>query len=148
MIERKAAAVQDILEGRSWPGVVDWTGRLSLAQLAALLQQANVFVGADSGPAHLAAAVSAPVVALFSGTNLAEQWRPWGEHVSVVRQAVACGPCHRSMCPLADHPCMQGLLPSAALAAIVPRLNTSGPARQGGEAPQPLSTAAAVTLVS
>jgi lipopolysaccharide heptosyltransferase II len=92
-------------------GVVDWTGRLSLVQLAAILEKADLFVGADSGPAHLAAAVGTPVVVLFSGTNNWRQWQPCGRQVKVVRHRVACSPCHREECPLAEHPCMTALQP-------------------------------------
>jgi lipopolysaccharide heptosyltransferase II len=97
--------------------VADWTGQLSLDELAALLERADVFVGADSGPAHLAAAVGTPVVALFSGTNQPAQWQPRGSRVVVVRQPVACGPCHRQRCACGDHPCMSGLEPATVLTA-------------------------------
>jgi len=105
--DRTVAA--EILGGRAWPGVADWTGRLSVVELAALLEQADLLVGADSGPACLAAAVGTPVVVLFSGTNSPRQWQPCGEQVVLIRLAVGCSPCHRQRCPRADHPCM-GLL--------------------------------------
>jgi lipopolysaccharide heptosyltransferase II len=107
-----------ILEGRTWPGVVDWTGRLGIVELAAMLEHATVLVGADSGPAHLAAAVGTPVVALFSGTNHAAQWQPRGERVAVLRHAVGCSPCHRERCPRPEHPCMSGLRPETVAAAV------------------------------
>ena len=100
------------------PGVVDATGRLRVVELAALLEQADVFAGADSGPAHLAAAAGTPTVVLFSGTNRLRQWRPWGGHVRVVRHAVQCSPCHRRSCPWRDHPCMRGIRPEDVAEAI------------------------------
>ena len=103
---------QRILGAEAWPRVVDTTGRLSIAELAGVLHQAELMVGADSGPAHLAAAVGTPVVCLFSGTNSARQWQPWGPQVTVLRQPVACSPCHRDVCPRPDHPCMGGLAPA------------------------------------
>lgn len=96
----------------------NWTGELSLPQLAALCAQATLFIGADSGPAHLAAAVGAPVLALFSGANLAEQWRPTGQRVAILRHPVACGPCHRQECPWSDHPCMSGISPAQVLSTV------------------------------
>lgn len=107
-----------IIGPRAWPGVHDWTGLFSVVRLAALLERATVVIGADSGPAHLAAAVGAPVVALFSGTNDSMQWRPYGPRVTVVRQPVSCAPCHRETCPLADHPCMTDLRPVDVLRAV------------------------------
>lgn len=109
---------REVLGEKPWPGVADWTGRLSVMELAALLQKADVFVGADSGPAHLAAAVSTPVVVLFSGTNNPRQWRPHGRQVAVVRHPVECSPCHRERCPVVGHPCLDGVRPDRVLAEI------------------------------
>lgn len=89
----------------------DWTGRLALPETAALLERADLFIGSDSGPAHLAASAGTPAVILFSGTNRPGQWRPWSRRALVLRQKVACRPCHHKSCPLADHPCMAGLAP-------------------------------------
>ena len=89
----------------------NWTGRFALAETAALLERADLFIGPDSGPAHLAACAGVPSIVLFSGTNRAGQWRPWSRRSLVVRHRVPCGPCHRKICPLADHPCMTGLAP-------------------------------------
>jgi ADP-heptose:LPS heptosyltransferase len=107
--QRDRYRAAQILEYRNWPGVADATGRLALVETAALLENCDAFVGCDSGPAHLAAAVDAPAIVLFSGTNHLDQWRPWGRRVSVLRHAVACSPCHSETCPLAAHPCMKGL---------------------------------------
>lgn len=107
------------LAGRlSVDDVFDWTGQLRFVELAALLEQADLFVGADSGPAHLASAVNTAAVVLFSGTNDSRQWRPWGSRIAVVRQEVACSPCHRTECFWADHPCMQHLAVSAVMREI------------------------------
>jgi lipopolysaccharide heptosyltransferase II len=100
----------------------DWTGLFDLKQLTALVERAAVFVGADSGPAHLAAAVGTPVVALFSGTNDPRQWSPWGPQVTVLRHETSCSPCHRTECPLAGHPCMSGLVPERVLEAVRSKL--------------------------
>jgi len=89
----------------------DWTGRLSVPQTAAFLERADLFVGSDSGPAHLAACAGIASVILFSGTNQHAQWRPWSRRSLVLREHVACHPCHQKTCPLVDHPCMTGLKP-------------------------------------
>jgi heptosyltransferase-2 len=93
------------------PNLRDWTGRLALTETAALLERADLFVGADSGPAHLAACAGVLSVVLFSGTNRPRQWRPWSRRSLVLRHRVACQPCHCKSCPLADHPCLSGLSP-------------------------------------
>jgi lipopolysaccharide heptosyltransferase II len=107
-----------ITQDQFWPGLMDWTGRLTIDQLAALLRRADVVIGNDSGPAHLAAAVETETVVLFSGTNDPALWRPWGERVQVLRNAVTCSPCYRTKCPLADHPCLRGLTPETVIDAL------------------------------
>lgn len=87
----------------------DWAGRLAVTETAALLERADLFIGADSGPAHLAACAGVASVILFSGTNLRRQWRPWSRRSLVLRHRVPCGPCHVKVCPLAGHDCMSGL---------------------------------------
>lgn len=87
----------------------DLTGRLSVTQTTALLERADLFIGADSGPSHLAASAGTPSVILFSGTNRMAQWRPWSRRSLVIRERVNCSPCHRKICPLASHPCMAGI---------------------------------------
>ena len=89
----------------------DWTGRLPLGETVALLERVDLFLGSDSGPAHLAASAAVPSVILFSGTNRPGQWRPWSRRALVLRHRVACRPCHHKVCPLADHPCMAGITP-------------------------------------
>jgi ADP-heptose:LPS heptosyltransferase len=116
--ENDLATARSILGPHGMPHVDNRVGSASLIETAALIERAALFVGCDSGPAHLAAAVGTPVVALFSGTNDARQWRPWGRRVEVVRNVVPCAPCHRELCPLADHPCMRGLSPAMVLAAV------------------------------
>jgi heptosyltransferase-2 len=93
------------------PRLRDWTGRMTVPQTTAFLERADLFVGADSGPSHLAACAGTPSVVLFSGTNRVGQWRPWSRRSLVLHHDVPCRPCHHKVCPLADHPCMAGLDP-------------------------------------
>ncbi len=51
---------------------------LSLKELVALLEMARVFVGNDSGPMHIAAALGRPVVAVW-GSSDTTVWHPWTE---------------------------------------------------------------------
>jgi ADP-heptose:LPS heptosyltransferase len=56
---------------------------LSILDLAHELSASELFIGHDSGPTHLAAALGVPTVALFGPTD-SMIWRPLGEHVQVV----------------------------------------------------------------
>jgi len=119
------AIAERITERQYWPNVMDWTGQISVDQLAALAARAAVFVGADSGPAHVAAAAGAKVLALFSGTNDTAQWRPHGDGVISLTNSVPCAPCHLAKCPFSTHPCMSGLAPSTVVAALAAMLGVS-----------------------
>lgn len=112
------AVARSVTGELKWPHIADFTGRLTLREAAAVIELADVFVGADSGPAHLAASVGTPAVVLFSGTNHVNEWRPWGERVKVVKHHVPCSPCHRQNCPWSDHPCMRRIGPVEVVDAI------------------------------
>ena len=66
------------------PDVHDLVGALSLAQFVALARRSRLFVGGETGPMHVAAAVGTPVVALFGPAEPARV-RPWGEGHRVLR---------------------------------------------------------------
>ncbi len=72
---------------------VNLVGRLTLRQLAALLQRARVLISNDSGPMHLAAAVGTRTIALFGFTHPAtgpRRWGPWGSgHAVIARPSLA-----------------------------------------------------------
>jgi ADP-heptose:LPS heptosyltransferase len=70
------------------PGAIDLCGRLSLAEAAACLAHAALFVGNDSGLMHLAAAAGTPTLGLFGPTPSAE-YAPAGRCTAI---AVARGP--------------------------------------------------------
>lgn len=68
-------------------------GQLSLKELAALTARARLFIGVDSAPMHIAAAMGTPTVALF-GPSGDKEWGPWGvAHRIVASDAHPCRPC-------------------------------------------------------
>jgi heptosyltransferase-3 len=73
--------------------IVDLVGRLTLTELAALTARARVFVGVDSAPMHIAAAMGTPALALF-GPSGEHEWGPWMvAHRVVTSRAHPCRPC-------------------------------------------------------
>lgn len=72
--EMEKKAIADILTHCQSPAI-DVSGRLSLLASAALIEGADLLVGIDSGPSHLAAALKVPQVTLFGPTN-PFHWRP------------------------------------------------------------------------
>jgi ADP-heptose:LPS heptosyltransferase len=115
-------ALTSLVAGGSRPGVVDLGGRVDLGGLAEVLAGAVVVVVGNTGPAHLAAAVGTPVVSLFSPVVPAARWRPWGvPQVLLGDQDAACAGSRARVCPVAGHPCLDGV-PVAEVVAAVERL--------------------------
>lgn len=84
------------------PPAVIATG-LDLRQLIALLSQARLFVGHDTGPTHVAAAAGCPVVEIF-GSSSPVYWRPWATSSRVVLNAFPCRPCRGDRCYAFEQP--------------------------------------------
>ena len=79
-------------------GVINLAGQLSLPELAALTARAKGFVGVDSAPMHIAAAMQTPAVALF-GPSGEIRWRPWMVlHRVVASDVHPCRPCGNDGC--------------------------------------------------
>jgi predicted lipopolysaccharide heptosyltransferase III len=77
---------------------------LSLPEVTALASRAHLFVGNDSGIAHIAAAAGAPCVVIFGSSNVAH-WRPWTTNANeVVREEMPCQPCHGYFCAEFERP--------------------------------------------
>ncbi|CAI1132026.1 Lipopolysaccharide core heptosyltransferase rfaQ [Serratia quinivorans] len=73
----EAAMISAIMAGCLSPQrVVNLAGRLDLPELAVLIDRARLFIGVDSVPMHMAAALKTPSVVLFGPSNRA-QWAPW-----------------------------------------------------------------------
>ena len=71
---------------------------LSLPEVTALAARARLFVGNDSGIAHIASAVRTPSVVVFGSSNVAH-WRPWTDApAEVVRKEMPCAPCAGYTC--------------------------------------------------
>ncbi len=72
---------------------------LSLKGFYALARRANVYVGGDTGPTHLAVAAGAPVVGLFGPTEWWRNGSPRSADICVERNDINCRTdCHRRAC--------------------------------------------------
>jgi lipopolysaccharide heptosyltransferase II len=95
-------------------------GEFDLSELRALVDRAAVYIGGDSGPLHVAATTTTPIVALL-GPTLPERSMPWrdprwfAEAVDVGR--LPCRPCHQRRCEPGDFRCLTGITPERVLAA-------------------------------
>lgn len=104
------AAEAEILEKA--PGTLSFVGALDLAGTAELIRRAAVFVGPDSGPMHIAAAVGTPIVAWFGPTVPANfaPWKPAGG-ARIIEKALDCRPCRQRTCVHGDFRCLQLISP-------------------------------------
>ena len=80
---------------------INFAGKTTLRELAALYEKAALVISTDTGPMHLAAAVGTPVVALFGPTA---SWRtgPYGTGHQVITAELECSPCFKRRCETTD----------------------------------------------
>lgn len=118
-----------VMAAMKYPAL-DLSGQTTLGQLAAVLERCALYLGADSGVMHIAAAVGIPVVAIFGPSNHTA-FRPWSPNgrALVVRSAPLCSPCSyvgtgvglREGC--AARTCIRMVTPEQILAAADTLLN-------------------------
>ena len=92
---------------------------LSLPEVTALSSRAHLFVGNDSGIAHIAAATGTPCVVIFGSSNR-NHWRPWTRQPNeIVFEEMPCQPCHGYFCAEFEKPeCILRVPVERALAGI------------------------------
>ena len=145
---RFAEAVRRLGRVRGLPAVVVWAGdaerraaqeivtaagedcRVLLApptdlrELATLVRHAALFLGCDSGPAHLAAALNVPCVSVFGPTDPARNG-PYGPRSAAVEldRRLDCQPCWRRTCSRGDFACMERLDAGRVVEACLAKLD-------------------------
>ncbi len=94
---------------------ISFAGKLSLGELFPLLVRSAVFLGNDSGPMHMAAAMGTPVVAMFSYAD-EHKWGPRADHFVVLRGQDVCTPCIKKKC--SEPRCITSLSPDLVKEAL------------------------------
>lgn len=91
---------------------------LTVQQLGALLKNAHLFIGNDSGPTHMAAALQIPTVVLF-GSSDSRAWHPWKAPYRLVQNQFNCNPCPGYKCLIHSDPqCILSITPDQVMTAI------------------------------
>ena len=95
-------------------------GDFSLAELRALLERSALYIGGDSGPLHLAATTSVPIVAIF-GPTPSERSAPWRDPAWLSElieiDGLPCRPCDQRVCAPGDFRCLTRIEAPSVIAA-------------------------------
>lgn len=95
--------VADLLASRTAKPVFK-AHNLTLPEVTALASRTRLFLGNDSGLAHVAAAAGAPCVVIFGSSNR-HHWRPWTTKPNeIVFEEMSCQPCHGYFCAEFEQP--------------------------------------------
>jgi lipopolysaccharide heptosyltransferase I len=99
--------------------VLNLAGKTNLMELAGLFSLSDLVLSPDTGPMHLAAAVKAPLIALFGPTA---PWRtgPYGNNSAIIRKDLPCSPCFKKKCRTME--CMDSISVEEVLAAVEEKL--------------------------
>ncbi|HLW02100.1 MAG TPA: lipopolysaccharide heptosyltransferase II [Ktedonobacterales bacterium] len=104
---------------------LDFAGKTTIPQLAALLERCDLVISGDSGPLHMAGAVGTPVIAIHGPTD-PELSGPVGKDATVLRLGIWCSPCYDAsfwaVCRFFNPVCMKAITPEQVLAAARARL--------------------------
>lgn len=104
---------------RRWPGPsLNLCGN-SVREMAAILSRCRIYVGHDSGPMHLSAAVGTPCVAVFSSRVLPGQWFPYGKDHRVLYQVMPCQGCGLEVCVERQKACIRSITVDAVQQAVL-----------------------------
>jgi ADP-heptose:LPS heptosyltransferase/GT2 family glycosyltransferase len=132
----EAKLAEQVVEGVvNQDHVVSLAGRTSLSELTAVLQSCALYLGNNSGPKHIAAALGVPTVGIHSGVVDAAEWGPVGPRAVAVQKNMVCMPCYlvKPEDCVRDMACLKRLEPAVVhqycemmLARVVPAA-VSGP---------------------
>jgi heptosyltransferase III len=89
--------------------VINLCGLLTPRESAAVFVQARLFIGHDSGPMHLAAAVQTPCVAIFAARNKPRVWFPYGKQHHVLYHQTDCWGCGLETCIVERKKCLTSI---------------------------------------
>ena len=107
--EEDQKAEEKILKRTSLP-LFSLVGKLNLRELRELISRSALFVGPDSGPMHIAASTSTPIVAYF-GPTLSAHFAPWKAKAFLIEKDYDCRPCKQKHCLYKDFRCLRKIKP-------------------------------------
>ncbi len=83
------------------------TGKTTILELVGVILNCNIFISNDSGPMHLAAALSIPQIAIFGSTDPVIT-SPYNKSTNIILKGIThCSPCFLKECPTKDFKCFE-----------------------------------------
>ena len=112
--DRIVASARDLLPAAARSQVIDF-GEFNLAELRVLVERSRLFIGGDTGPLHVAATTTTPIVAIY-GPTLPARSEPW-RSPSIPAEAIEimglpCRPCDQRVCAPGDYRCLTTIKPA------------------------------------
>lgn len=101
---------EEAIRKSSTASLLSVVGILNLREVKELISYSSLFVGPDSGPMHIAASTSTPVIALF-GPTLPAHFSPWQAKAIVIEKDYDCRPCKQRHCLYKDFRCLRNIKP-------------------------------------
>ena len=101
---------------------IDLTGRLTLSQSAWIIERSRLFIGNDSGLAHVSAFSGVPSVVIMSSQDFDGRWHPHSGKSITVRKKVDCSGCMRATCNR-DLVCLERISPEMVLRQALKLIN-------------------------
>ena len=83
-----------------------------------VIKLGRIFIGHDSGPMHMAAAIGTPLVAIFSAQNKPGEWFPHSKESRVIYHQTECFGCNLKECILEKKKCILSISVDEVLVAI------------------------------
>jgi ADP-heptose:LPS heptosyltransferase len=110
--------------------IIDLSGKLSLAEFAAVIKSSDLVITNDSGPLHIAVSLGRPTVSFF-GPETAVRYGPRGELHTIFSTDAYCSPClntyNQKTAPCnGKNICMDSIKPDVVFEFIVNKYNLSG----------------------
>jgi ADP-heptose:LPS heptosyltransferase len=117
--DRIVVAARALLPDEARTQVIDF-GEFDLAELRALVERSVLFIGGDTGPLHVAATTTTPVVAIY-GPTLPARSTPW-RNPSIPTESIEitglpCRPCDQRVCAPGDYRCLTTITPADVIVA-------------------------------
>ncbi len=124
--EANKKLAQEIREHHPQANVTDLTGKTSLVDLTALFSRAQLVVGGDTGPLHIAAALNGPTIVGVYGSTPIGRNGPFGTHCQAVSTALECQPCFSDTCKITTLACLTELSPDAVFDTAIKSVGGAG----------------------